>query len=172
MAERIFDHHREFLMMCFLNRAQGLSWSTTSLYQRFRRKSPASGIKVIPRIGSNSWIESLWQLQSTHRGTLLTNPSRTTVNSIQINTDSPVRVIYTSTVKTAPPWLPHFSSAVLFSSLNFPPHVSRADLKVSSKRLLSCRHKLVQLWEVVQDGSSRHGNISPSFWTSFSYPLS
>ncbi|KAI0572875.1 hypothetical protein TUN199_10336 [Pyrenophora tritici-repentis] len=27
-------------MMCFLNKAQGLSWSSTSLYQRFRRRFP------------------------------------------------------------------------------------------------------------------------------------
>ncbi|KNG52491.1 hypothetical protein DDE82_006341 [Stemphylium lycopersici] len=40
MAEKLFDHHHMFLMMCFLNRAQGLSWSNTSLYQRFRRKFP------------------------------------------------------------------------------------------------------------------------------------
>ncbi|KAH6858033.1 hypothetical protein AA0121_g7289 [Alternaria tenuissima] len=39
-AERIFDHHHLFLMMCFLNKAQGLSWSNTPLYQRFRRRFP------------------------------------------------------------------------------------------------------------------------------------
>ncbi|KAI1514518.1 hypothetical protein L13192_09314 [Pyrenophora tritici-repentis] len=40
MVERLFDHHHLFLMMCFLNKAQGLSWSSTSLYQRFRRRFP------------------------------------------------------------------------------------------------------------------------------------
>lgn len=42
MAERLFDRHHLFLMMCFLNKAQGLSWSNTPLYQRFKRRFPAS----------------------------------------------------------------------------------------------------------------------------------
>lgn len=36
-AERIFHQHHIFLMMCFLNREQGLSWSTTPIYQYLRR---------------------------------------------------------------------------------------------------------------------------------------
>ncbi|KAI4615569.1 uncharacterized protein J4E87_009027 [Alternaria ethzedia] len=39
-AERLFDQHHLFLMMCFLNKAQGLSWSNTPIYQRFRRRFP------------------------------------------------------------------------------------------------------------------------------------
>jgi hypothetical protein len=45
-AEGVFDQHHLFLMMCFLNKAQGLSWSNTSLYQRFRRRFPASSNEV------------------------------------------------------------------------------------------------------------------------------
>jgi hypothetical protein len=37
-AEAIFYKHRAFLIMCFLNRAQGLGWSNTPIYQFFKRK--------------------------------------------------------------------------------------------------------------------------------------
>ncbi|KAF2796047.1 hypothetical protein K505DRAFT_323629 [Melanomma pulvis-pyrius CBS 109.77] len=37
-AAEIFYKHRAFLIMCFLNRAQGLGWSNTPLYQFFRRR--------------------------------------------------------------------------------------------------------------------------------------
>jgi hypothetical protein len=39
-AEAIFYKHRAFLIMCFLNRAQGLGWSNTPIYQFFKRKFP------------------------------------------------------------------------------------------------------------------------------------
>lgn len=39
-AEQIFNRHHVFLMMCFLNREQGLSWSTTPIYQYLRRHHP------------------------------------------------------------------------------------------------------------------------------------
>jgi hypothetical protein len=39
-AEQTFDRHRVFLMTCFLNRAQGIGWSNTPLYQYFRRRHP------------------------------------------------------------------------------------------------------------------------------------
>ncbi|KAF1921489.1 hypothetical protein BDU57DRAFT_467007 [Ampelomyces quisqualis] len=40
IAEQIFDRHLVFLMMCFLNRAQGIGWSNTPLYQYLRRRHP------------------------------------------------------------------------------------------------------------------------------------
>ncbi|KAF2126558.1 hypothetical protein P153DRAFT_399328 [Dothidotthia symphoricarpi CBS 119687] len=39
-AEKIFNKHRIFLTMCFLNRAQGVGWSNTPIYQQFRRQYP------------------------------------------------------------------------------------------------------------------------------------
>lgn len=39
-AEATFNQHHIFLMMCFFNRANGISWSTTPLYQYFRRRHP------------------------------------------------------------------------------------------------------------------------------------
>ncbi|KAJ4983249.1 defective in methylation-7 protein [Stagonosporopsis vannaccii] len=39
-AERIFRKHREFLIMCFLNRTNDIGWSNTPLYQTFRRNFP------------------------------------------------------------------------------------------------------------------------------------
>ncbi|KAF2873488.1 hypothetical protein BDV95DRAFT_617250 [Massariosphaeria phaeospora] len=41
-AAQIFDKHHIFLLICFLNRAQGLGWSNTPIYQYFRRKHPDS----------------------------------------------------------------------------------------------------------------------------------
>jgi len=40
VAAQIFNKHHEFLMMCFLNRAQGIGWSNTPIYQSFRRQYP------------------------------------------------------------------------------------------------------------------------------------
>jgi hypothetical protein len=40
LAARIFDKHHEFLVMCFLNRAQGIGWSNTPIYQSFKRQYP------------------------------------------------------------------------------------------------------------------------------------
>ncbi|CBX96731.1 hypothetical protein IAQ61_005406 [Plenodomus lingam] len=40
VAEAIFEEHHLFLMMCFLNRANGIGWSNTPLYQYFRRRHP------------------------------------------------------------------------------------------------------------------------------------
>jgi len=45
-AERLFDQHHLFLMMCFLNKAQGLSWSNTPIYQRFRRRFPVGSMEL------------------------------------------------------------------------------------------------------------------------------
>jgi hypothetical protein len=39
-AEATFYKHRTFLIICFLNRAQGLSWSNTPIYQTFKRRFP------------------------------------------------------------------------------------------------------------------------------------
>jgi hypothetical protein len=39
-AEAIFRKHHVFLLMCFLNRAQGIGWSNTPLYQFYRRQYP------------------------------------------------------------------------------------------------------------------------------------
>ncbi|KAH7371041.1 hypothetical protein BKA66DRAFT_514456 [Pyrenochaeta sp. MPI-SDFR-AT-0127] len=39
-AEHIFHEHHVFLMMCFLNRAQGISWSNTPIYQYFKKRYP------------------------------------------------------------------------------------------------------------------------------------
>ncbi|KAF2851538.1 hypothetical protein T440DRAFT_517520 [Plenodomus tracheiphilus IPT5] len=39
-AETVFDQHRVFLIMCFINRANGIGWSNTPLYQYFRRRHP------------------------------------------------------------------------------------------------------------------------------------
>ncbi|KAH3950857.1 hypothetical protein HBI81_085710 [Parastagonospora nodorum] len=40
VAAEIFHKHHIFLMMCFLNRAQGIGWSSTPIYQSFRRQFP------------------------------------------------------------------------------------------------------------------------------------
>jgi hypothetical protein len=40
VAAHIFNKHHEFLLMCFLNRAQGIGWSNTPIYQSFRRQYP------------------------------------------------------------------------------------------------------------------------------------
>ncbi|KAF2031125.1 hypothetical protein EK21DRAFT_88266 [Setomelanomma holmii] len=40
VAADIFDKHHIFLIMCFLIRAQGISWSNTPVYQYFRRQFP------------------------------------------------------------------------------------------------------------------------------------
>jgi hypothetical protein len=39
-AQRIFHKHRQFLIMCMLNQAQGIRWSNTPLFQYFRRQFP------------------------------------------------------------------------------------------------------------------------------------
>jgi hypothetical protein len=39
-AASIFHKHKDFLITCFLNKAQGIGWSTTPLYQYFRRSFP------------------------------------------------------------------------------------------------------------------------------------
>ncbi|EAT82585.2 hypothetical protein SNOG_10250 [Parastagonospora nodorum SN15] len=41
VAAEIFHKHHIFLMMCFLNRAQGIGWSSTPIYQSFRRQFPS-----------------------------------------------------------------------------------------------------------------------------------
>lgn len=41
-AQRIFHKHRQFLIMCMLNQAQGIKWSNTPLFQYFRRQFPVS----------------------------------------------------------------------------------------------------------------------------------
>lgn len=41
-AEQLFREHHKFLMMCFLNRAQGIVWSNTPIYQFYRRQYPVS----------------------------------------------------------------------------------------------------------------------------------
>ena len=43
-AEQLFRSHREFLMMCFLNRAQDIGWSNTPIYQFFKRQYPVGRI--------------------------------------------------------------------------------------------------------------------------------
>jgi hypothetical protein len=40
-AEQIFQKHREFLLMSFLQRTYGISWSNTPIYQTIRRQFPA-----------------------------------------------------------------------------------------------------------------------------------
>jgi hypothetical protein len=39
-AEAIFRKHHIFLLMCFLNRAHGIGWSNTPIYQFLRRQYP------------------------------------------------------------------------------------------------------------------------------------
>ncbi|KAF2653860.1 hypothetical protein K491DRAFT_602041 [Lophiostoma macrostomum CBS 122681] len=39
-AEQIFNKHLPFLIMCFLNRAQGIGWGNTPLYQYYRKRYP------------------------------------------------------------------------------------------------------------------------------------
>jgi hypothetical protein len=39
-ATDIFHRHHAFLIMCFLNRAQAVVWSSTQIYQHFRRQFP------------------------------------------------------------------------------------------------------------------------------------
>ncbi|PSN65977.1 hypothetical protein BS50DRAFT_588765 [Corynespora cassiicola Philippines] len=40
LAAQIFHKHRAFLFMSFLDRAQGIGWSNTPLYQYFKRQCP------------------------------------------------------------------------------------------------------------------------------------
>jgi hypothetical protein len=40
VAAQIFEKHHGFLIMCFLNRAQGIGWSNTPIYQSFRKQFP------------------------------------------------------------------------------------------------------------------------------------
>jgi hypothetical protein len=40
VAAHIFEKHHEFLIMCFLNRVQGIGWSNTPIYQSFRKQFP------------------------------------------------------------------------------------------------------------------------------------
>jgi hypothetical protein len=40
IAAEILQKHHVFLMMCFLNRAQGIGWSNTPIYQFLRRQYP------------------------------------------------------------------------------------------------------------------------------------
>jgi hypothetical protein len=47
-AEAVFRKHHVFLLMCFLNRAQGIGWSNTPLYQFFRRQYPVRIIQFTP----------------------------------------------------------------------------------------------------------------------------
>jgi hypothetical protein len=42
VAAEIFQKHHVFLMTCFLNRAQGIGWSNTPIYQYLRRHYPVS----------------------------------------------------------------------------------------------------------------------------------
>lgn len=48
-AEEIFHKHREFLLMSFLQRTYGISWSNTPIYQTLRRHFPVSSSKQRPR---------------------------------------------------------------------------------------------------------------------------
>lgn len=41
-VEKVFGKHRMFLIVCFLNKAQGIGWSGTPLYQYFKKKFPVS----------------------------------------------------------------------------------------------------------------------------------
>lgn len=41
-AERLYRKHIQFLTMCFLNRAQDISWSNTPIYQYLKRQFPVS----------------------------------------------------------------------------------------------------------------------------------
>jgi hypothetical protein len=43
-AEQIFQKHREFLLMSFLQRTYGISWSNTPIYQTIRRQFPVRWI--------------------------------------------------------------------------------------------------------------------------------
>ncbi|KAJ6194830.1 hypothetical protein J3E72DRAFT_387545 [Bipolaris maydis] len=75
MAEEIFDKHHMFLMMCFLNRAQGFSWSNTPIYQRFRRRFPKDFDDCKARIeGRYSQIQAE---RSPTRSKSRSTPSRT-----------------------------------------------------------------------------------------------
>ena len=47
-AERIFQKHREFLLMSFLQRTYGISWSNTPIYQTIRRQFPVSKVEQRP----------------------------------------------------------------------------------------------------------------------------
>lgn len=57
-AERIFQKHRIFLLMCFLKRTHGIGWSNTPLYQTFRRHFPV-GQHVLQKHNTDPSIERL-----------------------------------------------------------------------------------------------------------------
>lgn len=42
-AEQIFHKHHQFLIVRFLDRAEGIGWSTTPIYQYLKRQYPVSG---------------------------------------------------------------------------------------------------------------------------------
>ncbi|KAF2468813.1 uncharacterized protein BDR25DRAFT_289732 [Lindgomyces ingoldianus] len=49
-AEEIFHRHRQFLIMCFINRAQGLSWTNTPIYRHYKTQFPTDFEKAKARI--------------------------------------------------------------------------------------------------------------------------
>jgi hypothetical protein len=53
-AAAIFQKHRTFLIMCFLNRAQGIGWSNTPLYQYYKRHFATDFDIVRARIGGRA----------------------------------------------------------------------------------------------------------------------
>jgi hypothetical protein len=83
-AERIFDQHHVFLMMSFMNKAQGVGWSNTPLYQHFRRKYPVDNPSPKHTSQSNKQVERLRELQGAHRGTLLSDTARTYGKIIEV----------------------------------------------------------------------------------------
>ncbi|KAH7138882.1 hypothetical protein B0J11DRAFT_27382 [Dendryphion nanum] len=48
-AGQIFYKHRAFLYMCFLNKAQGIGWSNTPIYQYYKRQYPKDWEKAKAR---------------------------------------------------------------------------------------------------------------------------
>ncbi|KAF2259372.1 hypothetical protein CC78DRAFT_503303 [Lojkania enalia] len=57
-AEMIFRKHKAFLFMCMLNRAQGIGWSNTPLYQWFRKQYLSDFENAKARIEGKSAVRS------------------------------------------------------------------------------------------------------------------
>ncbi|KAF1847061.1 uncharacterized protein K460DRAFT_402425 [Cucurbitaria berberidis CBS 394.84] len=92
VAEQIFDRHHTFLMMCFLNRAQDIGWSTTPLYQHFRKRHPQDFETCKARIeGRYS------QIQPTRQ----TRTSRSSPAPAPVSAPTPKPVVTTTKSRTA-----------------------------------------------------------------------
>ncbi|KAF2681407.1 hypothetical protein K458DRAFT_444652 [Lentithecium fluviatile CBS 122367] len=78
VAAQIFEKHHEFLVMCFLSRAQGIGWSNTPIYQSFRRQYPQTFETAKARIEGRHVLAHKETRASKPSPTLAAAPTSTT----------------------------------------------------------------------------------------------